>query len=115
MDSESVTIRVEDLRRAFSVLVDAIAANFGSTVTLCGADFYADHYWDLELEAAFRLVDDPGRHIGAGQTSDDVEEVRGVVEREGGEVFLWHDLGHFAAVLRRIAFLDTPEQRSAPS
>ena len=87
MDSESVTIRVEDLRRAFSVLVDAIAANFGSTVTLCGADFYADHYWDLELEAAFGLVDDPGLHIGAGQASDDVDEVRDVVEREGGEVF----------------------------
>ena len=115
MDSENVTIRVEDLRGAFSVLVDAIAGNFGPTVTLCEKDFYADHYWNLELEAAFHLVDDPGLHINAGQTSDDVEEVRHILEREGGEVFLWHDLGHFSAVLRRIAFLDTPDQRRAPS
>ena len=33
----------------------------------------------------------------------------------GRSIKYWHDLGHFSAVLRRIAFLDTPEQRSAPS
>lgn len=115
MESESVTIPVEDLRRAFSLLVEAISAKFGSTVTLCGADFYADHYWNLELDAAFRLVDEPGLHIDAGQTSDDVQEVRGVIEREGAEVVLWHDLGHFSAILRRISFLDTPDQRRGPS
>lgn len=110
MDNEKVTIQVEDLRRAFSVLLDTIVANFGSTVTLCERTFEADHYWDLELGAAFRLVDHPELHIVAGQTSDDVEEVRDVVEREGGEVFLWHDLDHLAGVLRRIAFLDVPVQ-----
>lgn len=103
-------VRIEDIRQVCVVLLDELANRYGSEIVLSGASFEEDHYWDLRLDAAFQLVDQPSLYIVAGQTSDDVAELRKVLDghSSSAEIVLGHDLGHLAAVLRRIASLDNP-------
>jgi hypothetical protein len=108
MEGDAVQIRVDELRSACSLLLDEVESRFGSDVVLCSARFSDDHYWSLDIRAAFGLVEHPEFHVQAGQTSDDAKEVQDLLERAEGEVFLWHDLEHLAAVLLRLASRDTP-------
>lgn len=103
-----IQVSVDVLRRACTVLLDEVELRFGPDVALCGVAFDEDHYLTLTLAAAFELADRPELHVIAGQTSDDVDEVRALLDRPDGEVVLWHDLGHLAGVRLRIAYLDEP-------
>jgi hypothetical protein len=47
-----------------------------------------------------------------GQLSDDVQELRDLLNRPG-DLTLWHDLTHIGAILRRIAALDLPGETAA--
>ncbi len=104
-----VRIDVSELRLACNKVLDVVAERLGPEVVLGDESFVGDHYWELTLEASFGLVDHPELHIVAGQTSDDVDELRGISDSE--DVVLWHDIGHISGVLRRIASLNLREAR----
>ena len=69
-------------------------------------DLDADYYWAIAPAAAFDLTEDPA--VYAGQLSDDVATVGELLTREGGEIFLWHDLEHVTGILLRISALARP-------
>ena len=101
---DDVSVPISDLRAALVKILDAIEAKYGPSVELD-----ADYYWTLNDTAAFAMVDHPEQHVGAGQLSDDVEELRDLLQREPEEgVIIWHDLGHVIGLLRRLATLDLP-------
>lgn len=108
MEHADVSIRVDELRGACTLLLDEVERRFGPEVILCSTRFDDDHYWSLAIRTAFGLVDHPELHLRAGQTSDDAKEVQDLLKRDAGEVFLWHDLDHLAAVLLRLASIDEP-------
>ena len=73
----------------------------------------SDHYWLVELRAAFSAdLHEPGhqpRDLGVGQVSDDiasVAEVVQVLEELENRPILWHDLEHVTGVLRALAWMD---------
>lgn len=88
--------------------MDAVESRFGSEVYL--SEHRVDLYWNVDLRAAFGMVDHPEQHIDCGQSSDDVREIADLLGREGQEpLSLWHDLDHLAGVLRMLAYLDLPD------
>src|SRR3954447_26812850 len=98
---DSVVVSVRDLRQAMQLLLDAIERRFGSE-----ADLDADHYWAIDPKVAFELGSpDLAGAIWTSQLSDDVQELRALLQRDGGPA-VWHDFSHVAGVLRRIAALD---------
>jgi hypothetical protein len=98
-----VRIDIAELRLA----CNKVAERLGPEVVLGDGSFVGDHYWELTLEASFGLVDHPELHVVAGQTTDDVDELRRIIDSE--DVVLWHDIAHITGVLRRIASLDLRE------
>jgi hypothetical protein len=103
MPSNPAEIAVSELRTAVARMLDAVEAEHGSSV-----DLDADLYWWLDPVEMFDMTADP--QIEVGQISEDVEDTRGVLTREEGEIWLWHDLAHLAAIFLRLAALDTPRQ-----
>jgi hypothetical protein len=99
-----VRIDVAELRLACNKVLDVVEERLGSEVVLGDGSFVGDHYWELTLEASFGLLDYPELNVVAGQTTDDVDELRRVIDSE--DVVLWHDIEHITGVLRRIASLD---------
>jgi hypothetical protein len=87
-------------------MLDAVELQFGPTI-----DLDADHYWSLNPVESFDLTKEP--RLEAGQVSEDVEDVRAVLTRDDGEISLWHDLAHLAAILNRISALDNPSRKEA--
>jgi hypothetical protein len=102
-----VRIDIAELRLACNKVLDVVAERLGPEVVLGDGSFVGDHYWELTLEASFGLVDHPELHVVAGQTTDDVDELRRIIDSE--DVVLWHDIAHITGVLRRIASLDLRE------
>lgn len=105
--SDELTVTVAELRAAFDVLLNEAERRFGPTI-----DLDADYYWDLDVGAVYDLTQLPLATPGAGQLSDDVASIRGLLEQgSDGDVFLWHDLAHLVGILRRVAALDLPSTR----
>jgi hypothetical protein len=105
-ETPGISIDVADLRQALTRLLDAAERDFGPTL-----DLRADHYWLLELDAAFNLEREPA--VNAGQLSDDVASIRELLARPDGDAYLWHDLQHAAHVLLRVASLDLPSAQGS--
>lgn len=103
-----LTIDVPKLRRVLDALLDHVQRTQGSLV-----EVDRDHYWLLELTAAFSEdLCEPGTvDLGAGQIADDVDTVDEMArEIEQGDAFLnpWHDLEHAVGLLRALAWKDLP-------
>ena len=106
------TLRIQELRQACAMLLDAVQDRFGAEVHL--SDHGVDHYWNVDLRSAFSLIQDPESEIDVGQSSDDLAELTALLRRPAGEVpALWHDLQHVAGIFRLLAYLDLPDTRAA--
>lgn len=104
--ADPLTGRLSDLRKACSLLFDEVERRFGPEI-----DLQVDHYWEIDLRAAYELADDPAGEIVAGQVSDDLGELHDLTNRPEEEgVILWHDLDHLSGILRALAFQDLPGQ-----
>ncbi|MFF4541163.1 hypothetical protein [Streptomyces aureus] len=100
-------LRMANLRRACSVLLDEAERRFGDEVDL--SELPVDYYWTLDLAAAFDMSRTPTVQLDCGQVSDDVAEIAALVRRAPeNAIALWHDLDHLAGVLRLLARLDLP-------
>ncbi|MEU5564438.1 hypothetical protein ABZ750_14540 [Micromonospora musae] len=89
------------------MLLTAVEERFGAEIDLSGLG--VDYYWNVGLQSAFELADDPAPGIDVGQSSDDVAELRALLGRPADDPpVLWHDLQHLAGVLRLLAYLDLP-------
>ncbi|PWU60758.1 hypothetical protein DLE60_09420 [Micromonospora globispora] len=99
-------LKVADLRQACSLLLDEVERKFGGEVSLSAVGI--DHYWNMDLRAAYGMTDQPEAHIDCGHSWDDVGEVAEMVQRDQGMIALWHDLDHVAGLLRLLAYLDLP-------
>ena len=97
----------EQLRAALDAAVDLAVARFGPTVDLDEVAGYDDYHWHLPVDVAFAMDDDPGLHVNAGQSSDDLDELAEMVAHPDEQV-LSHSLEHLASVLDLVAFLDSP-------
>ncbi|MFE1286836.1 hypothetical protein [Streptomyces sp. NPDC058751] len=107
MTQSEHVLRMADLRRACSVLLDETERRFGDEVDL--SELPVDYYWSLDLAAAFDMSQTPTAQLDCGQVSDDVAEIAALVRRAPEDVIaLWHDLDHLAGVLRLLAHLDLP-------
>ena len=107
MTQSEHVLRMSDLRRACSVLLDEAERRFGDEVDL--SEVPVDYYWSVDLAAAFDMSHAPAAQLGCGQVSDDVAEIAALVRRDPEDVIaLWHDLDHLAGVLRLLAHLDLP-------
>ncbi|WP_328673248.1 hypothetical protein [Streptomyces sp. NBC_00328] len=107
MTQSEHVLRMADLRRACSVLLDEAERRFGHEVDL--SELPVDYYWSLDLAAAFDMSQTPTAQLDCGQVSDDVTEIGALVRRAPEDVIaLWHDLDHLAGVLRLLAHLDLP-------
>jgi len=91
----SGTVTVAELRRATDRLFEAISEQLGDEL-----NFFADHYWTLDIEESFDLGKQP--EILAGQVSDDVESVRNFSASDDF-VSIRHESEHLVGVLRAIA------------
>jgi hypothetical protein len=103
MTESAPKLRIADLRRAANRLLDEAERRHGPEI-----DLPVDNYWQVHLREAYDLVDDAAAAMGAGQTSDDIDELVEFLERPADEVYLWHDLDHLTGLLRAIAYLDLP-------
>lgn len=107
MTQSEQVLRMADLRRACSVLVDEAERRFGDEVVL--SEVPVDYYWSVDLAAAFDMSQAPAAQLGCGQVSDDVTEISALVRRAPEDVIaLWHDLDHLVGVMRLLAHLDLP-------
>ncbi|MGC4878789.1 hypothetical protein ACLQ26_21335 [Micromonospora sp. DT43] len=106
-------LRIADLRRACSMLLDAAESRFGPHIPL--SQFRVDHYWNIDLRAAFEMTPQLELAIDCGQSSDDLAELIGIVQRGPEDLLsLWHDLQHVSGLLRLLAYLDLPDAPEAP-
>ncbi|MEU5784125.1 hypothetical protein [Micromonospora lupini] len=112
MTDAAATLRIADLRRACSMLLDAAESRFGPDIPL--SQLGVDHYWNIDLRAAFEMTPQPELAIDCGQSSDDLAELVGIVQRgQEGVPSLWHDIPHVSGLLRLLAYLDLPDTREA--
>ncbi|MFG1884445.1 hypothetical protein, partial [Micromonospora sp. NPDC049102] len=81
MTDADAVLRIADLRRACSMLLDAAESRFGPEIQLSQLD--VDHYWNMDLGAAFRMVQQPELEIDCGQSSDDVAELAVAAQADG--------------------------------
>jgi hypothetical protein len=110
MDQATVMITVDELRSALSLLLDEVERRLGPSI-----DLGADYYWEINPAVAFDLKTTPTQLITVGQLSDDVASVRDFVGQPAGElVVIWHEVGHLAGILRRLAALDLPAATDGP-
>jgi hypothetical protein len=63
--------------------------------------------WQLDVQTAFALDDDPGLRVSAGQTHDDLATLDEILA-EPDEPVLSHSLAHLAELLRFLAFASNP-------
>ena len=106
MTQGEVVLKVADLRRVCSLLLDEVERQYGDQLDM--ADVPADYYWNMNLAAAFGMTQTPEDHIDCGQSTDDVQEVSELAHGSREMISLWHDLEHLARVMRLLAFLGLP-------
>lgn len=109
MDETRVSLTIGELRQACARLLERAERHHGADFNLMDAG--PDYYWNVDLAAAFNLVERPEQHLDCGQVSDDAAEVDAFLRRDDGLVVSWHDLEHVAALLRLLAFMDLPRDR----
>ncbi|WP_430501546.1 hypothetical protein ACQRWP_08255 [Micromonospora trifolii] len=108
MTDADAVLRIADLRRACSMLLDAAESRFGPQIQL--SQLSVDYYWNVDLRAAFAMVPRPELEIDCGQSSDDLAELSSLLQRDPEDVVsLWHDLAHMSGLLRLLAYLDLPD------
>lgn len=105
----ALTVDIPQLRIAIDGLLATVQERFGARVAID-----ADHYWLLELPAAFSpdLREPTPDDFAVGQISDDIESVAETVRALGDPdewVTLWHDLEHAVGLLRALAWTDLPK------
>ncbi len=87
------------------MLLDAAERRFGPQVQL--SEHGVDYYWNIDLRAAFELAQRPELTIDSGQSSDELAELAGFLQRSPDDVAsLWHDAQHVSGLLRLLAYLD---------
>jgi hypothetical protein len=102
-----VVLQVDDLRRACSLLLDAAQNRLGAEINL--TERAVDLYWNVDIRAAYDMVQAPEQHLDCGQSTDDLAEIKVLLERDTADtVALWHGLAHAAGLLRLLAYLDLP-------
>lgn len=106
-------LRIDELREACHRLLDAVEEQFGGEIDLDAFPFILAEYWAFDPRTAYALDCHPELRIQAGDVTDDLEEVRDLLHRSEGEVFLGHDLGHLCGLLGLLAFMDYPERDTA--
>jgi hypothetical protein len=99
-------LRIDDLRAAAARLLDAAETRFGAELNLDAAPVMLGEYWDFDPRTSYALKDNP--EAGVGSVSDDLDEVRDLLQRPEDESYLWHDLDHLCGLLRMLAYLDLP-------
>ena len=102
-----VVLQVDDLRRACSLLLDAAQHRLGDEINL--TERGVDLYWNVDIRAAYDMVQAPEQHLDCGQATDDLAEIKRLLERDTPDtVALWHGLAHATGLLRLLAYLDLP-------
>lgn len=101
--TDTVTIKIDAVRGAVGVLLDALQASLGPEI-----DLRVDGYWHLPVKSAFdlsRSVDD----LTIGRLRDDVEELGEIVaDPAGAKQTAWHGLAHVIGVLRALELAALP-------
>lgn len=111
MAQGEVVLKLADLRRVCSLLLDEVERQRGDQIEM--AHVPVDYYWNVDLAAAFDMTQTPEGHLDCGQSSDDGDEISELARGLREEIALSHDLSHLAGVLRLLAFLDLPASREA--
>lgn len=62
------------------MLLDAAESRFGPQIQL--SELAVDYYWNVDLSAAFRMVQQPEWRSTAGRVGDDLAELRSLLQRE---------------------------------
>ena len=96
----SRVIRLDDLRRACSDILDAAEERFGPEIAIA-----EPYYWTVDLRSAYQLVENAAEALEVGSLGDDAEEVS---PADRDELLLWHRGDHLAGLIRYVAFLDLP-------
>lgn len=104
-------VSIEHLRQVWVLLIGEVQRKFGSEIDLDRIPTALGDYWDLDLTEAFTCAPSPSLEMST--VTDDLDETEELLTRDPGEVFLWHDLNHFAGILRLLAFLDLPRRSEA--
>ncbi|WP_169951586.1 hypothetical protein [Microbispora sp. H11081] len=100
-----MVLKIAELRRLTTLLLDAVERRHGARIDL--SRWNVDYYWDIPLQAAFDMDNDPAQHVGCGQVSDDLADLHGAPDRsKNDDVILWHDLMHLSGLLRALANVD---------
>jgi hypothetical protein len=103
--ADADALRVADLRRACSVLLGAVECRFGKQINL--SEQGVDHYWEIDLRAAYDMVEQPELQIDCGQATDDLAELASLLKRGPDHVVsVWHGAQHLTGLLRLLAYLD---------
>jgi hypothetical protein len=99
-------VRLDELTQVFARLVAQTTKQFGAEIDL-GAAGVNGYYRTVDLRSAYSMSESPVTP-DVGDVTEDVNEVRDLLARDDGEVYLWHDIDHFVGVLRALAFLNLP-------
>ena len=104
-------LRIDDVRRATEILLEAAAEKFGEVIDLDDQPGPLAWYWTLGADAAYAVVGArPDDHLTMGDLDDDLLEMAALVRRgqENEVVVLWHDLAHLCGLLGALSYLDLP-------
>lgn len=101
-------LRVDELEAAFALIIASVRRRFGAQLDLTTLKLEG-YYWTIPPDDAFSLVDPPPSPT-VGDLADDVLEIRSLLARDDGEVFIWHDVEHFAGLLRGLAYRDRAQE-----
>jgi hypothetical protein len=96
-------LQLADLRAALTSALDVAEAQLGTAIDLSAHADLRDYHWELPVDVAFAMDDDPGLRVVAGLTSDDLQTLA-----EADDPVWGHSLGHLAELLRLLAFLASP-------
>ena len=110
-NSESRLLKIEDLRRATMILLDAAVERFGAEVDLDQQPLPIGMYWALDADAAYELAPNPEQTLTIADVSADLLETADMLQREAREVVLWHDVAHLRGLLGVLEYLDLPARR----
>lgn len=93
---------IPELRTALDRVLSSIESTHGTVITVPH-----DHYWHLPVGAAFNMTQEP-QSLTVGQVSDDIPEVRNLLNGGDETVAAWHELQHVIGVLRALEAVTTP-------
>lgn len=83
-------------------MLSGIESTYGTAITVPH-----DHDWHLPVGAAFDMTQEP-QALTVGQVSDDIVEVRNLLNGGDEAVAAWHELQHVIGALRALEAVTTP-------